>query len=109
MYRNSENNGVNCKSMDENVKTSIKIAGRIYPLFIHKDEMTKVKYLEKQINDTYNNMQIQYAISDKFDCLAMTLLMLLNDNNKGVDESSQDDLKAVIDLIEASLMEVRST
>jgi hypothetical protein len=93
--------------MEENVKTSIKIAGRIYPLFIHKDEMTKVKYLEKQINDTYNNMQIQYAISDKFDCLAMTLLTLLSEKDQEVVESNQDELAAVIDMIEATIANIK--
>jgi phosphoenolpyruvate synthase/pyruvate phosphate dikinase len=93
--------------MEENVKTSIKIAGRIYPLFIHKDEMTKVKYLEKQINDTYNNMQIQYAISDKFDCLAMTLLTLLSEKDQEVVESNQDELAAVIDMIEATIADIK--
>jgi hypothetical protein len=93
--------------MEENVKTSIKIAGRIYPLFIHKDEMTKVKYLEKQINDTYNNMQIQYAISDKFDCLAMTLLTLLSEKDQKVVESNQDELAVVIDMIESTLADIK--
>ena len=93
--------------MEENVYTSIKIAGRIYPLFIHKDEMTKVKYLEKQINDTYNNMQIQYAISDKFDCLAMTLLTLLSEKDQKVVESNQDELAVVIDMIESTLADIK--
>lgn len=91
--------------MEENVKTSIKIAGRIYPIFVHKDEMAKAKMLEKQINDTYNDIQVQYAINDKFDCLSMTLLTLLSDKKEPVstNNSETEDLSAILNSIETSL------
>ncbi|HMP29764.1 MAG TPA: cell division protein ZapA [Saprospiraceae bacterium] len=89
--------------MEENVKTSIKIAGRVYPLFIRNDEMTQVRLLEKQINDTSNNIQIQYAISDKFDCLAMTLLSLLSEKQPNGDANSQNNLVDIVSKIETLL------
>jgi Cell division protein ZapA len=90
--------------MEENVKTSIKIAGRIYPIFVHKDEMAKAKMLEKQINDTYNDIQMQYAINDKFDCLSMTLLTLLSDKKEAVSINREtEDLLAILSSIETSL------
>jgi len=90
--------------MEENVKTSIKIAGRIYPIFVHKDEMAKAKMLEKQINDTYNDIQVQYAINDKFDCLSMTLLTLLSDKKEAASiKSETEDLLSILSSIETSL------
>lgn len=89
--------------MEENVKTSIKIAGRVYPLFVHKDEMTKVKDLEQLINDTYNGIQIEYAINDKFDCLAMTMLTILNQNTQHGTSADESELSYIADQIDVSL------
>jgi hypothetical protein len=95
--------------MEENVKTSIKIAGRIYPIFVHKDEMAKAKMLEKQINDTYNDIQVQYAINDKFDCLSMTLLTLLSDKKDAANINREtEDLLVILSSIETSLSEANA-
>ena len=89
--------------MEENVKTSVKIAGRIYPLFVHKDEMTKVQQLEHMINETYNGIQIEYAISDKFDCLAMTMLTILSQNGNQASVQNDKELFNVLEDIDTSL------
>jgi hypothetical protein len=89
--------------MEENVKTSVKIAGRVYPLFVHKDEMTRVKDLEQLINNTYSGIQIDYAINDKFDCLAMTLLSILSQSNQQNVTSDEVEISGLIDQIDVSL------
>jgi cell division protein ZapA (FtsZ GTPase activity inhibitor) len=91
--------------MEESIKTTVKIAGRVYPIFVSKTEETEIKDLERKINTVFNDMQMQYALTDKLDCLAMTMLHLLtNKENTAVDSSQKEaDLSHVIELIEASL------
>jgi hypothetical protein len=90
--------------MEENIKTQVKIAGRVYPIFVSKSEESFIKELETQINTVYHEMQFKYALTDKLDCLAMTMLHLLtNKSAKTVENTDDSDINQVIDLIEASL------
>lgn len=62
--------------MAESEKTNISIAGRMYPLILDKQEIEVARKAELLINETYNRLQLDYKITDKTDCLAMTLITL---------------------------------
>jgi len=52
----------------------VVIAGRPYPLRVAKQEEEGLRGLVQEINDRFNEFQVQYSDRDKQDCLVMTLL-----------------------------------
>ena len=79
--------------MEETEKTTISIAGRAYPLILSKKEVIMAKMVEAKINETFNKLQIDYKITDKMDCLALTMVTLQleaateQNNNPNLDAS----------------------
>lgn len=55
----------------EDVSIKVSIAGREYPLKIKKAEEARVVEAAKKLNDRIKEYETQYAVSDKFDLLAM--------------------------------------
>ena len=52
----------------------VVIAGRPYPLRVAQQDEGSLRTLVQEINDRFNEFQIQYSDRDKQDCLVMTLL-----------------------------------
>lgn len=52
----------------------VVIAGRPYPLRVSRQDEAGLRTLVQEINERYNNFQIEYSDRDKQDCLVMTLL-----------------------------------
>ena len=52
----------------------VVIAGRPYPLRIAAREEEGLRSLVQEINERFNDFQVQYSDRDKQDCLVMTLL-----------------------------------
>ena len=52
----------------------VNIAGRTYPLTISMDEEEKIRKAVNLINSKINHLESNYAVKDKQDLLAMTVL-----------------------------------
>lgn len=59
--------------MDE-LSIRIEIAGRAYPLTIHKEEEENVRKAVQEINDSITRLKQHYPLTDKQDLLAMASL-----------------------------------
>ena len=58
----------------EDKQIRVVIAGRPYPLRVAEREEESLRGLVQEINEKFNDFQIQYATHDKQDCLVLTLL-----------------------------------
>ncbi len=58
----------------EEVSIKIDIANRQYPLKIRKDTEERVKKAASMISERLSDYEKQYAVSDKFDLVAMCLI-----------------------------------
>ncbi len=58
------------------LQIKISIAGRTYPLTIADHEEENIRKAAKNIDDSINFFQENYAVKDKQDLLAMTALQL---------------------------------
>lgn len=88
--------------MADSEKTNISIAGRMYPLILDKREIELARKAEELINETYNRIQLDYKITDKIDCLAMTLITLQLEHQAAADGSS-DGIESKLVLLEKML------
>ncbi|MFT7121208.1 MAG: cell division protein ZapA [Neolewinella sp.] len=52
----------------------VVIAGRPYPLRVSAPDVDGLRSLVQEINERFNDFQVQYSDRDKQDCLVMTLL-----------------------------------
>ena len=59
--------------MDE-LSIRIEIAGRAYPLTIHKEEEVNIRKAVQEINDSITRLKQHYPLTDKQDLLAMAAL-----------------------------------
>ena len=93
--------------MEETENTTISIAGRAYPLILSKKEVVMARMVEARINETFNKLQIDYKITDKLDCLALTLVTLQleseTEDRKNVHHEENIQLEKSISEIEALL------
>ena len=55
------------------------IAGRPYPLRVAQQDEASLRRMVQEINDRFNEFQVQYSDRDKQDCLVMTLLTYASD------------------------------
>jgi hypothetical protein len=98
--------------MDQNdLKTiQITIAGRIFPLKVNRVEEQIALNVEQELNDMISSYQQQYASRDKLDCVIMTMLKLVFDQKKSVqqDISDTDVILQKVDSINAMLETVRT-
>jgi len=53
---------------------TVVIAGRPYPLRVAQQDEQGLRQLVQEINERFNDFQVQYSDRDKQDCLVMTLL-----------------------------------
>jgi cell division protein ZapA (FtsZ GTPase activity inhibitor) len=60
--------------MSESKRVNIILAGRTYPVLIEPEEESKVKDLERELNDMISSFQREYSSIDKLDSVMMTLI-----------------------------------
>jgi cell division protein ZapA (FtsZ GTPase activity inhibitor) len=60
----------------EELSIKINIADRFYPLVVTSQQEESVRKAAKLINDKLKHLQMEFAVKDKQDMLAMTLLEL---------------------------------
>lgn len=93
--------------MDE-LSIRIEIAGRAYPLTIHKEEEENVRKAVQEINDSITRLKQHYPLTDKQDLLAMAALEVtvraLNSATPAGDTGAEEALAS----IERMLAEVAS-
>jgi cell division protein ZapA (FtsZ GTPase activity inhibitor) len=58
----------------EEVKKTIAINGRQYPLIVSDEESSWIETIEKEINERINSLKTQYHHLDTLDCLTLTLI-----------------------------------
>ena len=71
------------------------IAGRPYPLRVAPQDEEGLRGIVQEINDRYNEFQVQYSDRDKQDCLVMTLMTYadeLRSARKMADHSLEGEL-----------------
>ena len=88
--------------MDE-LSIRIEIAGRAYPLTIHKEEEVNIRKAVQEINDSITRLKQHYPLTDKQDLLAMAALEVTTRAlNSAKPTPSQTD-KEVMDELERLL------
>ena len=92
--------------MDE-LSIKVKIAGRMYPLTIPRQDEEKVRRAARLIDEQFNFFREQYAVRDRADLLAMVALQIatanLNAETKADESPGSSDLIALRDTLRAAL------
>ncbi|HAV28331.1 MAG TPA: cell division protein ZapA [Saprospirales bacterium] len=89
---------------DAQIKISVVIAGRSFPMKITEEEETSVRSIEKDINSQVTEFQQKYTDKDKLDLVIMVLLTKAFELDKI--QSLEDDITqahAQIDTLESTL------
>lgn len=93
----------------EELSIKINIADRLYPLVVSPGQEETVRKAAKLINDKLKHLQQEFAVKDKQDMLAMTVLELTTELLQLKDSKSaeQNSLAAQLSEIEQLLFEVK--
>ncbi len=89
----------------EELSIKINIADRFYPLVVTSQQEETVRKAAKLINDKLKHLQQEFAVKDKQDMLAMTVLELttellqLKSSNLKEDKSLSDKLTEIEQLL----------
>ncbi len=89
----------------EELSIKINIADRFYPLVVTSQQEETVRKAAKLINDKLKHLQQEFAVKDKQDMLAMTVLELttellqLKSSNLTEDKSLSDKLTEIEQLL----------
>ncbi|MCO6498869.1 MAG: cell division protein ZapA [Vicingus serpentipes] len=85
----------------EELSIKIKIANRVYPLTVSKNEEEGIRKAAESINHSVSEFERLYDVKDKQDLLAMAALKIASKNfeleNKGILDNAgiEEDLIAV--------------
>jgi len=93
--------------MDE-LSIRIEIAGRAYPLTIHKEEEENVRKAVQEINDSITRLKQHYPLTDKQDLLAMAALEVTTRALNSVSPQQHTDALAELAEVERLLEGLRS-
>ncbi len=91
--------------MEQELSIKINIADRFYPLVLQPQQEETVRKAARLINDKLKELQQTFAVKDKQDMLAMTLLeistdwLALKDGRLAQDEKLQSSLLATEQLL----------
>lgn len=82
---------------------NIELAGRAYPLTVHRDEEENIRLAATEINESIARLKAQYPLTDKQDLLAMAALeVTTRAMNMAKPQQHAEDIEAV-ELLERSL------
>lgn len=88
--------------MDE-FSIRIEIAGRAYPLSIHRDEETNIRQAVKDLNESIARLQREHPMTDKQDQLAMAALEVTTRALNSVGDRAKAPLLAELARLEGVL------
>lgn len=88
--------------MDE-FSIRIEIAGRAYPLSIHRDEETNIRQAVKDLNESIARLQREHPMTDKQDLLAMAALEVTTRALNSVGDRAKAPLLAELARLEGVL------
>ncbi|SEO03299.1 cell division protein ZapA [bacterium A37T11] len=77
------------------ISIKINIADRIYPLRVSMEEEEIIRRAAKLINDRIKEFQENYAVRDKQDLLAMSVLHYATASLKSEQHTTQEDVSVV--------------
>jgi cell division protein ZapA (FtsZ GTPase activity inhibitor) len=93
--------------MSESKRVNIILAGRTYPVLIEPDEESKLKDLERELNDMISSFQRDYSNIDKLDSVMMTLITFAFKSRNSADSSDQHiSTHQILDKIDSILESV---
>lgn len=87
----------------EEFSIRIEIAGRAYPLSIHRDEETNIRQAVKDINESIARLQREHPMTDKQDLLAMAALEVTTRALNSVGDRAKAPLLAELARLEGVL------
>ena len=91
--------------MSNSLKIKLSIADRVYPLTIHPDQEEGLRKAAKKIEGMIKQFELNYAVRDKQDVLAMCALQFAaqteqnNINSKNEVLLAEDKLRKLEDLL----------
>ncbi len=94
--------------MSDKIKIKLNVADRVYPLTISPDQEASLRASAKKIEMMTKQLEINYAVRDKQDVLAMCALQyaaqLENQlENKNMESETSKKLNELIEIIELHL------
>ena len=94
--------------MEEQVSTTITIAGRSYSLKVSKTDSQTVQAAAELLNKKFQEMKLHFQSSDSQDHLAMSAIMNMTEQLKksSPDESLLKELSSKLDSANIELMKV---
>lgn len=92
----------------EELSIRIELAGRAYPLSIHKEEEANIRKAVQEINDSITRLKQHYPLTDKQDLLAMAALEVTTRSLNSVAPQQQAEVLAELVEIERLLEGRRS-
>ncbi len=86
----------------------VTLANRVYPLTIARGEEEYIRKAAKLVNENIKELELNYAVRDRQDLLAMTALFYATKDVEKADtptqtetHSTNEELKAVVEMLEA--------
>jgi cell division protein ZapA (FtsZ GTPase activity inhibitor) len=92
----------------EELSIRIELAGRAYPLTIHKEEEANIRKAVQEINDSITRLKQHYPLTDKQDLLAMAALEVTTRSLNSVAPQHQAEALAELAEVERLLEGLRS-
>ena len=89
--------------MDNKLSIKVTLAGRTYPLTIDREEEEVIRLAAKNINESIQHFQDNYAVKDKQDLLAMTALDLATQVAKKTPEVDETKYSEGLALVQQKL------
>jgi cell division protein ZapA len=97
------------KLMTEKIKIKLNVAGRVYPLTVNSDREVVLQRAAGKVQEVIKSLEQNYAVSDKQDVLAMSLLQFatrledLKYDSRQYEESLEK-IKSMSTIIETELL-----
>ena len=94
--------------MTEKIKIKLNVAGRVYPLTVDADREEVIQRAARKAQEVIKSLEQNYAVSDKQDVLAMSLLQFATRLEDSKFDSRQYDdslekLKLMTTIVEKEL------
>jgi cell division protein ZapA len=95
----------------EELSIKVTIANRIYPLKIKRSDEERVRRAAKLVNDRIKEYEQQYAVSDKFDLIAMCAMQFATELVNATEDlpAERNALSAELSTIDTRLSDFLKT
>lgn len=91
--------------MSDELSIKVVIGGRTYPLTIQRDEEEVIRRAAKNINQSIENLQENYAVKDMQDLLAMTCLQIATKKQADAPEPDFSEVQKELEMLESKIDE----